>query len=72
MPLFARTLIGSGLLLCGAGLFFALGARVFSGGVPGDFVFKRGNMSLYFPIVSSILLSIVGTVVLNVLLRLGR
>lgn len=72
MPLFARILIGGGLLLVGVGIVFALGARLFPGGVPGDIAFKRGNTSVYFPIVSSILFSLIATIVLNVVLRFLR
>lgn len=72
MPAVARILIGSGLLLVVAGLVFALGARLFPGGVPGDIAFKRGNTSVYIPVVSSILFSIIATIVLNVVLRLLR
>jgi hypothetical protein len=72
VPIFAKILVGSGLLLLVAGLIFALGARVFPGGVPGGIAFKSGNTSVYFPIVSSILLSIVVTIVLNVVLRFLR
>ena len=72
MPVPAKILIGSGLLLVVAGLVFAAGARLFSGGVPGDIAFKRGNTSVYFPIVSSVLLSIIATIVLNVVLRFSR
>jgi hypothetical protein len=72
VPPFARILIASGLLLLIAGLVFAVGARLFPGGVPGDIAFKRGNTSVYFPVVSSILLSIIATIVLNVVLRFLR
>jgi hypothetical protein len=37
--------------------------------LPGDIVFRRGNLTVYFPIGLMILLSVVGTIVLNVLLR---
>lgn len=72
MPPFAKILIASGLLLVVAGLVFSVGARLFPGGVPGDITFKRGNTSVYFPVVSSILLSIIATIVLNVVLRFLR
>ena len=71
MPIFA-ILIGGGVLLIIAGLVFAAGARLFPGGVPGDIAFKRGNASVYFPIVSCVLFSILATIVLNVVLRLLR
>jgi hypothetical protein len=37
--------------------------------LPGDLVFRRGNLTVYFPVGIMILLSVVGTIVLNVLLR---
>ena len=72
MPIIAKFLIGSGLCLVIAGLVFALGARLFPSGVPGDIAVRRGNTSVYFPIVSSILLSVLATIVLNMVLRFLR
>ena len=37
--------------------------------LPGDLVFRRGNFTLYFPIGLMILLSVVGTIVLNIVFR---
>ncbi len=50
------------------GLFFVLG-RLGLDRLPGDLVLRRGNFSVYFPIGLMVVLSIVGTIVLNVLLR---
>jgi hypothetical protein len=55
------------LLLLG-GLFLVLG-RFGIDRLPGDVVFRRGNATLYFPIGLMILLSIVGTIVLNLVFR---
>ncbi|MFD1736059.1 DUF2905 domain-containing protein [Bacillus salitolerans] len=35
----------------------------FIGKLPGDFVFKKGNVTFYFPIVTSIIISIVLSIV---------
>ena len=59
---------GAVVLLVLGGLFFLLG-RLGLDRLPGDFVFKRGNFTLYFPIGLMILLSIVGTIVLNIVFR---
>lgn len=59
---------GAVVLLVLGGLFLLLG-RFGLDRLPGDFVFRRGNFTLYFPIGLMILLSVVGTIVLNVLLR---
>ncbi len=56
-----------GLLVLG-GLFLLLG-RLGLDRLPGDLVFNRGNFTVYFPLGLMILLSVVGTIVLNVLLR---
>jgi hypothetical protein len=37
--------------------------------LPGDLVLRRGNFTLYFPIGLMILLSVVGTIVLNIVFR---
>jgi hypothetical protein len=64
-----RLLIGGalGLLVLG-GLLLLLG-RLGLDRLPGDLVFRRGNLTVYFPIGLMILLSVVGTIVLNVILR---
>lgn len=37
--------------------------------LPGDLVFRRGNATVYFPVGLMILVSIVGTILLNIFLR---
>lgn len=74
MPLqsLAKLLIFGGAALLLAGLIFLFASRIFPAGVPGDIAYRRGNVSIYLPIVSSIVLSIVATVVLNIVLRFFR
>jgi uncharacterized membrane protein len=59
---------GAVVLLVLGGLLFLLG-RFGVDRLPGDLVFRRGNFTLYFPIGLMILLSVVGTIVLNVIFR---
>jgi Protein of unknown function (DUF2905) len=59
---------GAVVLLILGGLFLLLG-RLGIDRLPGDLVFRRGNATFYFPIGLMIVLSIVGTIVLNVLFR---
>ena len=59
---------GAVVLLVLGGLFLLLG-RLGIDRLPGDLVFRRGNFTVYFPIGLMILLSIVGTIVLNILFR---
>ena len=64
-----RLLIGGALVLLVLGGLFVLLGRLGMERLPGDLVFRRGNFTVFFPIGLMILLSVVGTVVLNVLLR---
>lgn len=64
-----RFLIGGALVLLVLGGLLLLLGRFGLDRLPGDLVFRRGNLTVYFPIGLMILLSVVGTVVLNVLLR---
>jgi hypothetical protein len=59
---------GAVVLLVLGGLFLLLG-RFGVERLPGDLVFKRGNLTVYFPIGLMILLSVAGTIVLNVIFR---
>ena len=65
----AKILMIGGALLLLAGALLWLGARIFPGGVPGDLTLRRGQTSIYLPIVSSIVLSILATIGLNLVAR---
>jgi hypothetical protein len=61
-------LLGGGLFLMG--LLFYFGARLpWFGNLPGDIVIKRDNFTLIAPIGTMIVVSIVLTVLLNVIGR---
>ncbi len=64
-----RLMIAGALVLLVLGCLFLVLGRVGLDRLPGDIVFRRGNLTVYFPIGLMILLSVVGTIVLNVLLR---
>ena len=55
------------LALVGAGLLLA--SRLGIERLPGDVVIRRGNFTLYAPIGLMILLSVVGSILLNLFLR---
>jgi hypothetical protein len=66
--------LGRGLLIMGAliaatGLFLILGERFGLGKLPGDLVWRRKNTTVYFPIVTSLAVSVVLTLLLNLLFR---
>ena len=57
-----RILIVTGLFLLIAGVVISLLGRFTPAGrLPGDVVYRRGNFTFYFPIVTSILLSVLLT-----------
>jgi hypothetical protein len=62
-----RTLIIIGLVIAAAGLLMTLGLPI--GRLPGDFTYRRGNVSFYFPLTTSILASILLTLVFMLLGR---
>ncbi len=64
-----KLMIGGALVLLVLGGLFVLLGRLGMERLPGDLVFRRGNFTVFVPIGLMILLSVVGTVVLNVLLR---
>lgn len=71
MESFARTLMIGGviLFLIGGGIFFASKFGIPFGRLPGDIRIDGENGSFYFPLTSSILISIVLSVLLNVISR---
>jgi hypothetical protein len=54
-----KALVVVGLVIAGLGVVTMLGFPL--GRLPGDFAVKRGNMSFYFPLATSIVLSILLT-----------
>jgi hypothetical protein len=64
-----RVLIGVAMLVLILGVLFLLLGRFGIDRLPGDLVFRRGNVTVYFPIGLMILLSIVGTILLNLFFR---
>ncbi|HZQ15088.1 MAG TPA: DUF2905 domain-containing protein [Pseudolabrys sp.] len=55
----ARFLITLGAVLLVAGLLWPFLAKLGLGRLPGDIAFSRGNTTFYFPIMTSLLLSLV-------------
>jgi Protein of unknown function (DUF2905) len=60
----ARFLIITGLILLVGGLLWPYVAKLGLGRLPGDIAFTRGNTTIYLPIMTSIILSIVLNIVL--------
>jgi predicted MFS family arabinose efflux permease len=62
-----KTLVLVGLLIAGFGLAMMAGVPI--GRLPGDFSVRRGHFSFYFPLASSIVLSVLLTALLALFRR---
>jgi hypothetical protein len=55
-----KILIFAGIFILAVGVLFIFGDKIpFLGRLPGDIIIKKKNFTFYFPIVTSILLSII-------------
>ncbi|MBK8616838.1 MAG: DUF2905 domain-containing protein [Anaerolineales bacterium] len=72
MESLARTLMlaGIALFLIGGGIYLAAKFGIPLGRLPGDIRIEGEHSGFYFPITSSILVSVVLTILLNIILRL--
>jgi hypothetical protein len=63
---FGKVIIIVGIFLVVLGLLIVLSPKIpFLGRLPGDIYIKRENFSFYFPVITSILVSLVITIILN-------
>ena len=62
-----KTLVLIGLALAGLGLLVMLGVPF--GHLPGDVVVRRGRVTFYFPLATSLVLSILLTVIIALFRR---
>lgn len=62
-----KLLLVAGLVIAGIGLLMMVGIPF--GRLPGDIVIRRGGSTFYFPLVTSILLSIILTLLLALFRR---
>ncbi len=63
--------VGGGILILGL-LLVLLGKVPGLGRLPGDILIRRDNVTFYFPLGTMILLSVVLTLLLNLISRLRR
>lgn len=65
-----KTLMTLGGLLLVVGVLMSLGGRFLDlGNLPGDFHWQSGNFSFSFPLMSSLVLSVVLTLLANLFFR---
>ena len=67
---FAKLLMLFGIVLAVlGGLLLVVGKIPFIGRLPGDFYIERGNFTFYFPLATSILISILLTLLFSLFTR---
>ena len=68
-----RFLVAAGLVLAAVGLLLVVAPQIPGldrlGRLPGDIFVQRGNTTVFVPIVSSIVISVLLTVILNLFMR---
>jgi hypothetical protein len=63
-----KVLIVTGIVLLIAGVIFLLPGKIpFLGKLPGDFAYKSKNFSFYFPLMTSLIASIILSLLLYVI-----
>ena len=62
-----KMLVMIGLAIAALGLVIMLGVPLFR--LPGDFTVRRSNFSFYFPLTTSIILSIILTILMTLFRR---
>ena len=68
---FGKFLIFVGIFMVILGLLVTFWDRVpLLGKLPGDIFFQKGNFRFFFPIVSTLLISLILTIVINLIIRL--
>jgi hypothetical protein len=65
-------IVGGGLVVIGLVVMFVGKSQLPLGRLPGDIVYRGKNTSFYFPLTTSILLSVVLSLVLYAISRLRR
>jgi Protein of unknown function (DUF2905) len=65
MPELGRTLMLLGGLLLVVGVLLTFGGRIpWLGRLPGDIIVERRNFSFYFPLMTSIVISVILTILM--------
>ena len=62
-----KLLVVVGVIIAGIGVLIMIGIPI--GRLPGDLVYRKGNATFYFPLVTSIVLSVILTLLFAILRR---
>jgi Protein of unknown function (DUF2905) len=67
---FGKILVIFGLILVGLGLILLFGPKIpWLGKLPGDITIKRENFTFYFPLATSVLISVLLTILFSLFRR---
>ena len=66
MDSFGKLFITIGLFMIVLGGILILGEKFGLGKLPGDIFIQRGNFTFFFPIVSTLIISLILTLLLNI------
>lgn len=69
MDQFGKAILSIGVILVIVGLLMMLGNKLGIGKLPGDIYFEKGNFKFFFPITTSIILSIILSLLLKIFRR---
>lgn len=69
MESFGKIFLTLGLVLVLLGIVFTIGEKIGLGRLPGDIFIRKGNFTFFFPVVSSIIVSVILTLLLNLFRR---
>ena len=64
-----KILLGIGGIIALVGVVFLLGDRIGLGRLPGDIIIGRENLTIYFPITTMIIISIILTLIFSLFRR---
>lgn len=66
MEPFGKLFINIGLIMIIVGGVLILGEKFGLGKLPGDIFIQKGNFTFFFPIVSTLIISLILTLILNI------
>lgn len=70
MPFMGKLLIIFGIFFIILGGILILAPKIpLLGKLPGDIYYRKGNFSIYFPLTTSLLISLILTILLNLIFR---
>ena len=68
-----KILIIAGVFLVVFGLVFIFWGKLpFAGSLPGDITVQKGNISFFFPLVTSLIISLILTIIINIIFRIFK